>query len=168
MMELNLKIPKEELFDPYVLTPHNELNDVIYREVDRLLDSDMVFKLHLCIFTDVLNDVIKEKVIEIYREHYQDRQKKLKREMWRVYIRAISLIIISLTLLYCSIYFSANDPNRSIIFVVMSNVGAYLLWQVGDTWFDWVSKEKEIARVQAAMKAPLTFAVYKKKKSEKN
>ncbi|MCR4950642.1 MAG: hypothetical protein K6A40_04905 [Solobacterium sp.] len=163
-MELNLKYEKNELFDPHVLTPHSELNAGIYQEVDALLGRSDNTVFTLCIYSEPLSDILKEKIREVYREHYSDELKALRRDMIRVYVRAAMLLTLSLTLLFISISLTKQN-DKGIVLLVVTNFGAYFLWEVGNTWFRWVDLQRTRSRLLTAKKATVTFAEYRKKKT---
>ena len=160
-MELSLKIDREEMFDPYVLTPHNELNSVIYSAVDRWLKKTSPDELTLYIYSHNMHEVLQERVREIFREHYTDERGAMKRKLRYVYIRLLILTSVAMTLLSYQLNLSGQYGNNVII-LVMGQFGAYFLWQIGDTLFDWLEKYRTMKQIKTALKADIVFIEYNK------
>ena len=161
-LEPDLKYEKNELFDPHVLAPHSELNTGIYETIDRLIDKMGASSLSLCFHTEKLGEIVQEKVRESYFEHYSDELKGLERTMTRIYIRAVLLLIISLSLLFFSLTFSWLQ-DRGLILLVVTNIGVYFLWELGNTWFRWLDLSRRQTNMRTARSAKITFAEYRRR-----
>lgn len=164
-MILSLRIDKTELFEPHVLVPHNELNEVVYHQVDRFLRKSVPKDLKLNIYSQPMHEALQERVREVYREHYTDEKEAMKRKLRYVYIRLGILLVVSLTLLSYQFVMSREYGNN-IILIVMGNFGAYFLWQIGDTWFDWLEKSRTMKQIETALKAEIVFYGYAGKNSQ--
>ena len=162
-MILSLRIDKTELFEPHVLVPHNELNEVVYTQVDRFLRKSVPKQLKLNIYSQPMHEALQERVREVYKEHYIDEKLAMKRKLRYVYIRLGILLIVSLTLLYYQFALSREYGNN-IVLIVMGNFGAYFLWQIGDTVFDWLEKSRTMKQIDTALKAEIVFYHYAGKK----
>lgn len=163
--ELNLKIDRQELMNPYVLTPHNELNDAIYTCVSGFLERSRPRRMILNIHTQKFSAILQEKVKEIYREHYSDELKKANRQMNYVYFRGAVLLCLALFLLSFQLQFLKSNDNN-IVVVVMGNFGAYFLWKIGDIVFQWIEITRKIDMLQTALNAEITFQFHGRPKKK--
>ncbi len=161
-LALDLKYEKSELFDPHILAPHSELNNGIYETVDKLIDKMGASSLSLCFHTEKLGEIVQEKVRESYFEHYSDELRGLSRSLTRIYIRAVLLLVISLTLLFFSLTFSWLQ-DRGLILLVVTNIGVYFLWELGNTWFRWLDLTRRQSNMRTARSAKITFAEYRRR-----
>ena len=160
--ELNIKIDRDELMDPYILTPHNELNSAIYTSVKTFLEKQKPQSMTLCIHTQKFGEIMQEKVREIYREHYQDVLKDEQRKMNRVYFSAVILTALALFLLSLQLRL-LNTGSDNLTSVVTGSLGAYFLWKMGDIVFRWIEIRRTQRLINTALNAEITFLFHKKK-----
>ncbi len=164
--ELNLKIDKDDLLDSHVLTPHNELNSVIYDAVDRFLERSNPKKMVLCIHTQKFSDILQEKIKELYREHYHDEMKELGRQLKYVYFRIGILLFLAIFLLSFQIYF-LNSNDSSLPTVVIGSIGSYFLWKIGDVIFSWIELSRKTELIRTAYDADFAFQFHSRPKERK-
>lgn len=155
--ELVLKLTKEELFDPHVLLPHAELNDIVYRSVDTFVEKYKGTDMTLSICTGPVNTIIQDVFREVYRSHYKDELMKVNSQLKRRYIRVIALILISIIAFLLGRLLSKNSPNDTILSYIILNISGFCLWEIGYTQFatrDIVDMKKRIIR---ALNATIGF-----------
>ncbi len=157
--ELNLKIDRDELMDPYILTPHNELNEAIYSSVKTFVEKGKPKTMSLCIHTQKFGEIMQEKVREIYREHYNDVLRQIGQEMNRVYFSAVVLMVLALFLM--TLQLRLND--EALMTVVAGSLGAYFLWKMGDIVFQWMEIREKQKRITTALNAEIAFRFHEKK-----
>ena len=155
--ELVLKLKKDELFDPYVLSPHSELNSIVYNCVDVFVGKFGGSGLTLSIYTEPISPMTQDVFREVYREHYADELRKVNRFLKRHYIRVLVLLLISVLTFVLSSQLTKFNPDETIISYVISNVSCFCLWEVGYTQFDTLDEEDEKKRIIRAMNAKIEF-----------
>lgn len=152
--ELVLKLKKDELFDPHVLLPHAELNDVVYRSVDTFVEKYKGTEMTLSICTEPLNTIIQDVFREVYQSHYRDELLKVNRQLTRRCIRVIVLILVSIIAFMLGRLLSKYSPNDTILSYIILNISGFCLWEVGYTQFaarDIVDLKKRIVRALNAV-----------------
>ena len=155
--ELVLKLKKDELFDPYVLSPHSELNSIVYNCVDVFVDKFGGNELTLSIYTDPVSPMVQEVFREVYYEHYLDELRKVNRFLKRHYYRVLVLLLVSVLTFVISSQLTRFNPDETIISYVIANVSCFCLWEVGYTQFDTLDEADEKKRITRAMNAKIEF-----------
>ena len=92
-----LKIKRNELFDPHVLLPHAELNEIVYKSVNTFVEKYRGGDMTLTILTEPVNESVQNTFREVYRAHYRDEYDKVSRYLMRRFSRSLVLVILSLT-----------------------------------------------------------------------
>lgn len=151
--ELVLKIRKNELFDPYVLLPHAELNETVYRSVNTFLEKYKGEELTLTIMTDPLSDATRNTFREAYLAHYRDEYQKVGRFLRRRLSRSIALLIISLT----AFVIGDRLAGGGVFITMIVNMGAFCLWEIGYTHFAARDAIEERRRITRAINARIEF-----------
>ena len=155
--ELVLKLKKDDLFDPYIMLPHAELNKAVYSSVDSFVEKYEGDTLSISVCTDPVNHVVQNLFREVYCAHYEDELQKTARYLKRHYIRVIVLLVISvLCFLLCN-HTVKFLPDETIFSYLIGNIGCFCLWEVGYTHFaarDAVHGKKRITR---ALNATIDF-----------
>ena len=159
--ELHLKFEREEIMNPYILTPHNELNDAIYASIDNYLERSKPSKLTVYIHTQKFSDILQEKIHEIYREHYSDDLREANKKRFYVILRFVILGIIAVILLAYPLRYLNTDESLSA--VIMGSMGSYFLWKIGDIFFDWVAIKEKISLIKVALNAEINFQFHRPK-----
>ena len=155
MAELVLKVPKSEMFDPIVVAPHNELNQDLYNAVRRYVDKYMDDELSITIYTDT-SAPIEEKFREIFKEHYEDEFKAVKRRLRRNYLRIVLLTALSVTILTMWMFMERKFANN-VALVMLGNFGAYYVWEIGNTNFDMIQNRGDYQKLRQIMSAKIEF-----------
>ncbi len=155
--ELVLRLSKTELFDPHVLLPHAELNEIVYRSVDTFVQKYKGETLTLTIFTDVINPVIQNNFREVYRAHYEDELRRSARYLKRRFVRFFVLLGISLTSYAAGEWLAVRIPGYNVFLNVVANIGTFCLWEVGYTHFATKDTVDEQRRILRAMNARIEF-----------
>lgn len=155
--ELSLKLKKDELFDPYVLSPHSELNSIVYNSVDTFVGKFGGSELTLSIYTEPISPMVQDVFREVYREHYQDELRKVNRYLRRHYYRVLVLLVVSVLTFVISSQLTRLNPDETIISYVIANVSCFCLWEVGYTQFDTLDEADEKKRITRAMNATIEF-----------
>ena len=155
--ELVLKLKKEELFDSHVLLPHAELNELVYKSVDQFVGKYGGEKLAVSIFTDPISESVQHTFQEAYRAHYSEEYHKISRYLRRRYIRVICLLIVSVAFFFLWDYLLRNTSVTNVFLTIMTNVGAFCLWEVGYTHFARVEASEERRQIARALKAKISF-----------
>ena len=151
--ELVLKIKKHELFDPHVLLPHAELNEVVYKSTNMFLEKYKGDKMKLTILTDPVSDATQNTFREAYLAHYRDEYNKVNRFLKRRLVRSIVLMIVSLT----AFVIGAHVNGYAVFLSVIVNMGAFCLWEVGYSQFAARDAIEEKRRIVRAMHAQIEF-----------
>ncbi len=155
--ELVLRLRREELFDPHVLLPHAEMNEVVYRSVDQFVSKYKGKQMTLSIFSDPVNEAVQNTFREVYRAHYADEYQKINRYLKRRYYRVIALLLFSIGAFCLWKYLSVNEIGFDILYSIITNVGAFCLWEVGYTQFARKDAMDERARIERARDAKIEF-----------
>ena len=155
--ELVLRLRKEELFDPHVLLPHAELNEIVYKSVDQFVSKYKGNQMSLSIFSEPINDAVQNTFKEVYRAHYADEYHKITRFLKRRYYRVIALLIVSISAFIIWHYMSGKGFGADILMTLITNVGAFCLWEVGYTQFARKDAIDERKRIERARDAKIEF-----------
>lgn len=152
---LNLK--KDELFDPHVLLPHAELNRIIYRSVNAFTEKYKGTEMTVTICSKPVNSMVQDVFREVYRAHYEDELRKLNRYLKRRFIRALALILVSVTAFLVSRSLTKRNPDETIFTYLAANISCFCLWEVGYTQFAARDVIQERKRVLRALNAKIEF-----------
>ena len=155
--ELVLRLRREELFDPHVLLPHAEMNAVVYASVDQFVNKYKGKDLTLSIFCEPLNEAVQNTFREVYRAHYEDEHQKINRYLKRRYHRVIALLIFSIGAFSLWSFLNGHGAVSDIILNIITNSGAFCLWEVGYTQFSRKDAMDERARIERARDAVIEF-----------
>ena len=94
--ELVLKLKKDELFDPMVLLPHNEINAAVNEAVERFAESqDAGEDMLITIFINGTRSLVQDKLRESFIEHYEDEYRRLGRHIRSYLVKVLVLVLIS-------------------------------------------------------------------------
>ena len=156
--ELVLKLKIEELFDPYILLPHAELNKNVYNSVDIFVEKYKCDAMTVQIFTEPLNPLIQDTFREVYASHYKEELLKTDRYLKRHHNRALTMLAVSLTALMLGTLVTHFFPAESIISYILLNISAFCLWEVGYTHFSARSVKDERKRIMRALYAKIDFS----------
>lgn len=155
--ELVLKLKKEELFDPYVLLPHAELNSVVYHSVDAFVQKYQGTGMTLSICTDPVNTKIQKVFREVYQSHYREELLKVNRYLTRHFIRAAVLILVGVAAFLASRQLAKAGSSETVLSYVILNLSGFSLWEVGYTHFATRSIVDEKKRITRALNADIEF-----------
>ena len=155
--ELVLKLKKEELFDPYVLLPHSELNSIVYHSVDTFVAKYKGTDMTLAICTDPVNPMIRNIFREVYQSHYREELLKVNRFLMRHYIRFVVLILVGITAFLMSRLLTKYNPNETVLSYILLNMSGFCLWEVGYTQFATRDVADEKRRITRALNAKIEF-----------
>ena len=155
--ELVLKIGKDDLFDPYVLLPHSELNSAVSDSVDTFVEKYTGDEMTLSIFTDEVSPETQTVFREVYRSHYEDELRKVNRFLYRHYNRVVILLVVCVVAFFISARMAAVNPEETISSYVIANVSCFCLWEVGYTQFETRDVLDEQKRITRAMNAKIEF-----------
>ena len=152
--ELVLKVSRDELFDPMILLPHNEINTRISDTVSRFTQNRKMQKpLNLTIITpEPVGEAIQEKFIEAFVEHYEDER--------IVAIRYVHLQILRLIIwgLISIVGFAVwSKLTGELIQRILSNVWAFTFWQIGYTFIDGIQNVRTYRRMVKIRDAHIEF-----------
>ena len=155
--ELVLRLDSKELFDPHVLLPHAEVNEIIYKCVDHFVARYRGEKMTLSLFTDTSNEAVQSTFREVYRAHYEEEYKRISRQLKRRYIRLMLLITVSLSAFWIWDLLAEKVSGHNIMLSIMTNVGAFCLWETGYTQFARQDALAEKQRIIRARDAEIVF-----------
>ncbi len=155
--ELVLRVKKQDLFDSHVLLPHAEVNEIIYNSVDTFVEKYAGENLKLSIFTDPVSESVQHTFQESYRAHYAEEYQKITRYLRRRYIRVVILLAVSIGLFFLWDYLLRNTTATNVFLTIMTNMGAFCLWEVGYTYFARAEAVEERKQVARALNAKISF-----------
>ena len=155
--ELVLKLKKEELFDQHILLPHAELNKVVYNCVDTFVQKYKGDEMTLYICTNSVNPIIQDVFREVYRSHYEDEYKKVRRNLMRYRRRAIILVLVAVAAFIISSQVARFTSTETIFSYIIGNASCFCLWEVGYTYFTTRSLREEKKRIERALSAKIDF-----------
>ena len=155
--ELVLKIKKTELFDPYILLPHAELNSIIYHSVDTFVDKYKGTGLTLSICTSPVIPQTQNVFREVYKSHYRDKLLKIDRHLRRYYIRMLLLILTSIIAFLASRLLAWFNPDETILSYIILNISGFCIWEVGYSQFTTRNMLDEKKRILRALNATIEF-----------
>ncbi len=155
--ELVLKLKKNELFDPYVLLPHAELNEAVYKSVNAFVEKYRGDSLTLTILSGPASEAVQNTFREVYRAHYTDEYNKVDRYLKRRICRSFVLLFLSLTAFILGDRLTHALAGYNVFLNVIVNVGAFCLWEVGYTQFVTRDAAEEKKRIERALDAEIVF-----------
>lgn len=156
-LELVLKLKKEELFDPYVLLPHAELNEAVYRSVNTFVEKYKGDSMTVTILSDPLNEAVRDTFREVYRAHYEDEYKKTVHYLQRRMTRFLILLCVSISAFFIGDWLGTHIAGYNVFLNIIANVGAFCLWEVGYTHFATRDAVEEKKRIKRALNAKIEF-----------
>ena len=166
--ELVLRLDSRELFDPHVLLPHAELSEIVYNSVNHFVGRYLGKKLTVSIFTDTGNEAVQSTFREVYWAHFEDEYQRLTRNLKRRYIRLLLLITVSLGAFWLWNLLAENASGHPIILTIMTNVGAFCLWETGYTQFARQDALAERQRIARARDAEIVFHTTKSRDTDRS
>lgn len=155
--ELVLKLKKEELFDPYILLPHAELNSIVYGSVNMFVEKYKGTDMTLMIYTDPINSLIQDSFREVYASHYREEYMKVNRYLTRHLVRSLGLFAVGSVALLLGTLLTNNYSSENVLSYVILNISAFCLWEIGYTQFSTRSVMDEKKRIRRALNAVIEF-----------
>ena len=161
--ELVLKLKKEELFDPYILLPHAELNSAVYQSVDAFVQKYQGAGMTVSVCTDPVSPMIQDVFREVYRAHYREELLKVERYLTRHGIRAAALVVVAVAAFFLGRMLARTNPSETIFSYIVLNISGFCLWEVGYTQFAARNVLDEKRRISRALNAVIDFHGIRKK-----
>ena len=159
-LKLTLKIRSDEMFDPMIIAPHNEINDSVFAHIDRFTQrTKLGSSLSIAIYTDNTSPIIQEKFRELFVEHYDDDLKTARNSLNTRYILTFLFILLSAI----NIAFW-NHLRGKVMLNLFQNIWAFMLWKIGDTFIDGVNKWRNYKRIESIKRAEIHFYRIKENK----
>ena len=155
--ELVLKLKKGELFDPHVLLPHAELNDIVYHSVDVFVGKYKGTGMTLSICSDPVSPMTQDVFREVYRAHYRDELSKVNRYLHRHYVRIVVLMLVAVLAFFASRFLTSINPSETVFSYVILNISGFCIWEVGYTQFATRNVLDERRRILRALNAEIAF-----------
>ena len=155
--ELVLKLKKGELFDPFVLLPHAELNSIVYNSVDTFVGKYKGEDMTLSICTEPVSPMTQNVFREVYQSHYREELVKVNRYLRRHFIRAMILILVAVIAFLISRLLKTYNPNETILSYIILNISGFCIWEVGYTQFSTRNVVDEKKRITRALNAKIEF-----------
>ena len=155
--ELDLYFSKDELFDRHVLLPHAELNPAVYEAVRQFTERYSGAHMTLTVFCDSIGESLQHTFREVYGLHYEDEYRKVTTFLHRRYCRVILLVIISIIAYYVGSYWAAQLDQGNFFLDVITNIGAFCIWEIGYTHFERQKAVEERKRIIRARGAEICF-----------
>lgn len=134
--QLTLNLRKEELFDPYIVLPHPEINPKVYTAVDQFVQRYGGNSLKITIMCGLLNPSLEEVFRESYLNHYDDEYQKTQQYLNRRYIRVVILLLISIASFFAGSFLSSHLTRLEFVAGIVMEVSIFCLWEIGYTHFD--------------------------------
>ena len=156
--ELVLLLNKDELFDRHILLPHAELNQAVYQAVDQFVEKYGGSRLRLVLFCEPLSESTRNIFREAYASHYEDEYRKVLHYLRRRYWRIVMMLLLSL-LAFCLWVTRGGSSTGSVLWLMVSNVGAFCLWEIGYTHFDRADAFALRKRIVRARTAEIEFHI---------
>ena len=154
--ELTLHLSKDELFDRRVLLPHAELNEAVYQAVDRFVKRYSGREMTLTIYCGPLSEPLQQTFREVYAAHYNDEYRLVRRFLNRRYLRVATLLTV-VAVAYLTLKTWKVQLSDSFLALVLSNLSAFSLWEIGHTHFDHMDAAAERKRILRARDAEIRF-----------
>lgn len=156
---LDLKLTsKDQWFNPLIVGPRFKLDREISESIDSYLET-LAAPAPLEINIHGLGDIsetMQGAMRDVLREHYEAEIKRVKHYLESRYERALLLIGISIVVL--EIWIKSNGARDiSISKIVMSNIAAFSLWQVGTVFFERKDANARLLRATIAKAAEIVF-----------
>ena len=134
--QLTLSLKKEELFDPYTILPHPEVNQNVYDAVDRFVQRYSGSGMTVTIMSEPVNPSLQAVFRESYYKHYDDEFQKMQRYLHKRYMRVAGLLLISIVSFLSGSFLSDHLTRFGTIAGVVSEISIFCLWEIGYTHFD--------------------------------
>ena len=156
---LDLRVQGAEgLFNPIVLGPHLELDQGLVDAVDRYLatagtPAPLSITIHCA---EKVSLPLQGTMREIFRSHYEDEERRVKRYLSGRYSRGIFLLLISIGSLTVWERFM-RQYSSSTLWQVLGNFAAFSLWQIGNTYFERSEAIRELTQILIAKNAEIQF-----------
>lgn len=151
-----LRLDKDELFDCHILLPHAEVSQAVCQAVDQFVEKYSGSRLRLVIFCDPLSESTRNVFREAYAAHYEDEYRKARQYLRRRYWRIVMMLLLSL-LAFCLWVTRGGSSTGSVLWLMVSNVGAFCLWEIGYTHFDRADAFALRRRIERARGAEIEF-----------
>lgn len=156
---LDLKLTsKDQWFNPLIVGPRFKLDREISESIDGYLET-LATPAPLEINIHGLGDISETMhgaMRDVLREHYEAEIKRVEHYLETRYRRALLLIGISIVVL--EIWIKSNGARDiSITKIVMSNIAAFSLWQVGTVFFERKDAHARLLRATIAKAAEIVF-----------
>ena len=156
---LDLKLThSRQWFNSIEIGPKLELNQEISSVVDRFLATSRESKpLEITIHCpQTISEPMRATMQEVFQMYYEDEERHINHYLERRYIRAMALVIISITAVTIWINFSPSN-DEGITWTILSNFAGFSLWQIGSTYFERAEGYAELLRAMIAKEAKLLF-----------
>lgn len=148
--ELVLKLKRNELFDPIVLSPHSEINSDIYNAVENFTTrTKNISNLKITIFSPTIGKAIQEKFKELFFEHYKDEEDRIKIKIKAVSIKTIVLVLLALIILF--VWFKLSN---TILRELFGTLWAFNVWEASHTFIEAleaIHKKRRIISIKNAI-----------------
>lgn len=157
MLDLKLNNSRQ-WFNPIEIGPKLELNQEISSVVDRFLATSkesrpLEITIH-CPFN--ISEPMQATMQEVFQMYYEDEERRINHYLERRYIRAMALVIISITAVTIWINFSPSN-DEGVTWTILSNFAGFSLWQIGSTYFERTEGYAELLRAMISKQAKLYF-----------
>lgn len=156
---LDLKLmSKDQWFNPLIVGPRFKLDREISESIDSYLETlgtpaPLEINIH---GLGGISETMRGAMRDVLREHYEDEIKRVEHYLESRYQRALLLIAISIVVL--EIWIKSNGARDiSITKIVMSNIAAFSLWQVGTVYFERKDAHARLLRSTIAKAAEIVF-----------
>lgn len=156
---LDLKLNESrQWFNPIEIGPKLELSQEISSVVDRFLATSKESRpLEITIHCPhIISEPMQATMQEVFQMYYEDEERRINHYLERRYIRAMALVIISITAVTIWINFSPSN-DEGVTWTILSNFAGFSLWQIGSTYFERAEGYAELLRAMIAKQAKLHF-----------
>ena len=156
---LDLKInDSRQWFNPIEIGPKLELSSEISSVVDRFLATSRESQpLEITIHCPKhISEPMQATMQEVFQMYYEDEERHVNHYLEGRYIRAMALVIVSITAVTIWINFSPSN-DEGVTWTILSNFAGFSLWQIGNTYFERSEGYEELLRAMIAKQAKLHF-----------
>ena len=156
---LDLKLSDvRQWFNPLEIGPKLELQQDISQVVNRFLETAKETRpLEITVrCPEEVSEPMQATMQEVFRMYYEDEEQSINSNLERLYIRVISLVVVSIFAMTIWIYFNPSD-SEGVTWAILSNFAAFSLWQIGSTYFERSQGYATLLRAQVAKQAKLHF-----------
>ena len=155
--QLTLNIRAEDLFDPYTVLPHPEVNPVVYKAVDRFVQRYPGNVMKITIMSDSVNPSLQEVFREAYYDHYDDELHKTTDYLHKRYSRVVTLLVISIAAFILGSFLSSHLTRLAFIAGFITEFSIFCLWEIGYTHFDRSEASQRKKKILRARDAEIEF-----------